>query len=743
MLKGENKEEILLFGLFSATSSAGVYRIFIKQTVKHFLDFYHRAPSAAFQSLETDGIQSNEYIFESALHYTHEHVMEEIASSDDDGSVQTPFDVRKMHFLLGAILGDSLYVCSAGTHVNALYIYPIFRKEGFSHYKVMDILGDGKGAPEGVARLFSNYMSGTVSISGSILVLCNRAVIDYLTPDQLKATVTNIPAHQLQSYFENLFGRVHSKFDFSALFVHPQYSGPVTSAEKHFHAAPNRSMEGLNSTARGTTTILSPSAVLPLRDAVRKTSGAISALIAWITPHAMKMGSNIFDFARMIVRRLSRISWKKDIPRLREKFARLRMSGRRAYTSWRTLIRAEGRKEAIEIVSNFAKAKFATCQAHVANRVRSLSQLSKVLLLLSLLFLALFTQSLFSLQAKKALARDQSATQELVRAAELKCDLAEASILYADDARARSIVTEAQALADLIPVRDTTTAERMRISQRIEAIRNKIDHVIDVKNPRLLLNLSEAVPGAETARIAGVSESGVLLATNDALYRLGSETGKIRHIDAKVKLPLIGCAVMSGADRAFICTGKDLEISEVNLSEETTQRLSIVKEAGEDDIRALSVYNKKLYVLSGGKVYRHLSGSEGFGKGSVIAKGDAPLTDARGLSIDGAVYILSGENTITQFVRSDQNTFPLPLVTPPIARIEKLITIENHPYLYALDREHARIIVVDKETRQLKGQIRSQGLQELRDFIVVPGKKSHKVIVLNDTSVYQLSLEIR
>ncbi len=739
-LKDQYKDEILLFGLFTITSSSAVYRTFIKQTVKHFLDFYHRTPTSVQQTLDRDGIQSAEFLFESALQYTHQHVTEQLTAPDEEGNAPQTFDVKKINFLLGAIVGDSLYLCSGGTAINSLYIYPIFKKEGFSHYKVLDILADGKSMPEGLARLYSNYMSGRVSIPGSILVLCNRALMDYLTPDQLKSTVTNIPAHQLPVYFENLFGKVHSRFDFSALFIHPHYAGPTDRHDRQ-QTAPNRSMEGLNSTARGTSTILSPSAATPVKQTIKSISDTAMSVGRWISPLLKKGSEQAYILYRRGMKHLAAIEWNRVLPLLVQHIKTLgvRLSHTGEFVSG--LIDSQRRKQLIESLTQRIREVSATAAQRTATKFRNLSIASKVLLLLSVLFIGLFVQSIFSLQAKKALARDQAAVQELIRAAELKCDLAEASILYADDLRARSIASEAQSLIALIPVRNDTTSERDRLTQRIQAITNKVDRVTEVSNPQLLATFTDKIPTPDQLRILGAQANFAILSTADALYNIHLTSGDLTTIDTQAKLPLIGCGTMADANKLFACSGEGLKLSEVNLKENTVKPVTLPAEKNEQQIKDLTIYNKRLYILDGNRVYRHMPSDDGFARG-VIASEATNAASARAIAIDGAIYMLTGDNTIVRFSGSKQEAFPLPGLTPPIGKITRMITADDMSALYVLDQENARIIVIDKASHELKGQIRSSTLSQPRDFAVLTGKSSQKILVLDGSNLYLLKVSL-
>src|SRR3989338_5768497 len=71
----QQNSSVALFGMFDIKSGSELYHIIIKEAVKHFLDFYHRAHSASGAGFDELG-DSGEFIFESSIQYTYEKVSE-------------------------------------------------------------------------------------------------------------------------------------------------------------------------------------------------------------------------------------------------------------------------------------------------------------------------------------------------------------------------------------------------------------------------------------------------------------------------------------------------------------------------------------------------------------------------------------------------------------------------------------------------------------------------------------------
>lgn len=114
-------------------------------------------------------------------------------------------------------------------------------------------------------------------------------------------------------------------------------------------------------------------------------------------------------------------------------------------------------------------------------------------------------------------------------------------------------------------------------------------------------------------------------------------------------------------------------------------------------------------------------------------------TEARAISIDGTVWILKKNNTISRYYTGklqeilELDFFPYP------KHLSRIFTSAELPYLYILEPVEERIIILTKSGRIVK-QIQSLKFDNLLDFAV--SKNGKTIWLLNGLKIYQVKINI-
>lgn len=739
------QDTVTLFGVFHLKNTGDLYHTIIKETVKNYLDFFHRSPRFVTTPLSEPDFDSNEFLFENAIQYTNERVTDCILAASQAPSGGRTFDSKRVHFVLGAIFGDSLFLSITGDEIHSMYIYPVFRKEGFSHYAVVTI-DQGERDAHDSHRLFSSIVSGSLSVKGSTLVICNTAFLDYISVDQLKHATTNMATLMLSSYFEGLLSKANAKNDFSALFINPHYSGPA-STEKTRSAVPNSSMASLNSTAAGTKTILTPNFTSLLLSGLLRSIKRLVLWCMWVAPRILSSFRLGWYHVSAVVVPLLRSGSKKGFAISARSLRSWNVDSVRSNLivgmhSLRTglsgIANAESRASLFASITSFAARIPAVLAELITGKFKMLSRPSKILLTLSVLFLLLFVQSVFSLQARQKEQKRAAVVQELFRIAELKSDLAEASLLYDNGERAGIILIESEtALKNAIPV-TPIEKERLAVSrQRIATLRSKISKVTIVNQPTMVLDLTSAVPGSAQGRFAGTGEA-PLLYTPEAVYAINPAKGTVAQIDTQAKLIGIRCAVSLTERVTAFCSGEGNRLGLVDAKDQTVKASAVDFHNNEKEMSRVALYNKRLYVLDmqSGMIYRHQLSGESFGKGTAWLKDSAPFASARDIAVDGSIYVLDSPSHITRYSAGKKDSFSLPQLDPPLTDMQKIWTDDETQILTIMEPATRRIIMIDKKTGALKSQFVSDVFTDLKDVLV----RKKNLLVLNGSTVYSVPL---
>lgn len=155
------------------------------------------------------------------------------------------------------------------------------------------------------------------------------------------------------------------------------------------------------------------------------------------------------------------------------------------------------------------------------------------------------------------------------------------------------------------------------------------------------------------------------------------------------------------------------------------------------DFIALASHQRNIYLLEekSGEIIKY---PFPFGKGeNWLKSGTQKITEAKSMAIDGVIWVLRKNNTISRYSNGEYqedfklNFFPFP------KKLQKIFTTLDLPYLYILEPFQNRIIVLDKNGGIIK-QFQSNQFDNLKDFTVSPDGKT--IYLLNGQKIHQLTI---
>lgn len=735
---------LTLFGIFSIKSTSEQYQLLISETVKNFLDYYRRTAESIAGTLKQEGINSGEFIFENAIQYTHERVTNALIEAQDDRGKMQGIDMKRVHFIIGALCEGQLYASVTGSGIQALYFYPVYQKHGFSHYASVDVIHGNKdsGEQSGSPRLFSSMINGSVSIPRSIVAICNSSFLDYISAEQLKQAVTSSPIEAVAPHFQRLLGKINAKNDFCALFLDAHYT-PSASTRTHQQTVSNESMAVLNSKEEGTEKILFPEFAAHMQKIA-------SASLHGITASTQ----GIFRAIRVWVPRL----YKKTITA----FTRLSQRKKNSQMSLADMNGKKKKKNILAFMKNFTRAQQkifarfgALCIAFSTARVKSmhrtlatrlsiLPHTSKSLLFISVIFLVLFGVSTVIIQRKNAEQKQRRAYAEMLRSAEEKSDLAEASLLYDNTEKARALLIETQqALREYPAAADEKNKERhAKVITRMQGITERINRIVPFKNFTALAQLETIIPSGEQARLT-VSDTALLLYTPSSAYAVDLSNGALTPIQTQTKIPSIACGIGVTKTNFYLCDAGAKRIYALDAASAVIQPIPISLASAETSLGTLAIYNQRLYVLTTeqGTLFRHKKIANGFDAGTAIIKNLSLDQATASYAIDGSIYILERNGQISKYTSGKHEQFILPLIDPQPQHIKKIWTDADTSALYLLEPDQKRLLVIDKQTRSLKAQLVSDIFGSAQDIAFLPKKK--KLFVISGVTLYHSPLDIK
>lgn len=745
-LPEQENGSLMLFGIFDVTSTSEVYHTIIKETVKHFLDFYHSAPPA--QDFRSDELpDSAEFMFENSIQYTYEKVTDALHLLQEKASGKYAVDIKKIHCVLGALVNDVLYLSITGATIQPLLIYPVNHRNGPMQYMLMNIVeSSGEQSLDPHARLFSQLLSGSVALQGSSIMICNQSFLDYISTQQIKQTISNSRIDTVIPYFDHLLSKVHARHDFSALLISRDAIGTSRHApHQQTPSAPSASMTGLNSTATSTQSILTPSMrphvthilqriglllVAAMRNAVR----AVRKLIDFITaPKQMERYNRAYTTCLEALK-----SWMRHLPSL---LPIVRANALAIHSSMRgggakTFLLHQWRRAALHYIRTF----------HVGrNWFLSLNTISRALFILSSIFILLFLASLISIQFNKSSRGREVRLKEILVAVEQKQLAADASLIYDDKDRARALLRESESLLALIDEKLKSRKEFIASQSAIEKLRMKVDNVMMIEQPTSLASLpAEAIVNASKNARMMATDDHVVVIHNDTVYLYNPVAQQLAELPIHEKIPSISCAAKISAKEFVFCNAEASRLSVLALPDQTVRSHTLALGSNAAPQKIL-LYNNKLYAFSDteGMLVRYAKSGDAYGTGTRWIKAVNPeLAHARDIAIDGRVYILTEQGALKVYRAGNDATGTIPSETRnALIGASQLITSDDLSYLYALDRERKKIVIVNKESFALVGQITSPAFQRVTDFDV--SKKRKTILVLDGGNLLSIPYEVK
>jgi hypothetical protein len=152
-------------------------------------------------------------------------------------------------------------------------------------------------------------------------------------------------------------------------------------------------------------------------------------------------------------------------------------------------------------------------------------------------------------------------------------------------------------------------------------------------------------------------------------------------------------------------------------------------------------YAGNFYVLEreASKIWRYAGVEGGYGsKQDWLTAGTEPdLTSIFSWTIDGSIWFLSETGKVFKFTRGNQDTLSFTDVIPQLSRPTAIYTNEELKFVYLLERETGRIVVVDKEGNY-QAQYFSDKIKEAKGLVV--SEEIGKIIIVTEERLYSINI---
>ncbi|MCR4314422.1 MAG: hypothetical protein NUV84_04215, partial [Candidatus Uhrbacteria bacterium] len=236
------------------------------------------------------------------------------------------------------------------------------------------------------------------------------------------------------------------------------------------------------------------------------------------------------------------------------------------------------------------------------------------------------------------------------------------------------------------------------------------------------------------------SSGNVLVAGSDGRLYQYNQTEKRFDVIANLEAGSLSPVAMSQEDGRIYILGADGQTYGVSFENQTLLSLTQKDDRWVD----VEAYANRLYFLrpttdSGeGQIIRFTRSGLTFDQETEwITSRTIPFDTVVSLTIDGNVYALMTDGSVSRFANGSEEGWSTGVVDPRITQASKIWTSSESSYLYVLEPATQRLIVFQKETGEFVVQYRSDAFQGLTDFVV--DEAGYTMYLLAGSKLYSIA----
>lgn len=555
----------------------------------------------------------------------------------------------RYHLCLAVITGRALTLSSVG-HLSALVV-------GQSSFT--NILSIPK--TNVAARATFHHLTSGQLEPGETLLLTTPALFDYLAPDKVYQVVGRQAPGLALREIEQLITTLEHHPPLGLMALRIEKKAAVTSTQK--------SINRLNETTSNTTLLLKPSLwtylrrAWPLHQTVEQTEARAPE-----TQTPKPQPSHSTD-----------LTWADRLSHTRRRLTHLGAK-LKVFTS-RESIKAS--------LSSWLEARLAAW--------RRLPLTKRFILAVALIALLGFSQSIVSHGRERLKSFDSERYNDLVtQLSELQA-AAEGALIYHDDAKARSLLTEARQLLDSLP-RTTPSREQQYevLNRSLGLLEQRLLRRYDVTGLIPWTTLPQARDNGKWQN-AITSPGGILVfGTSGEIVLLGTNA----TITPLVALPQSNSPLTLSARLGDYLLAERTDGHQFLINQKTKQVTEVTPPLKLIDV---SFYENRIYTLTPGPHVIERANLQG---GSItkparwLRSSQGEIVEARSLTVDGSIYVTDGTQ-LFKYTLGLRREFNIQPISPPLTNITTLRTDSETDYLYLAAPVDKRLVVYDKTGKLL------------------------------------------
>ncbi len=737
------KEDLVgkLFVLVEIDSkAAGYIKLvnFIIDTLEH--NFYFGERTVLRERVKTIKV---EQVFESALAKTNKSLI------DFSRAEGIKIEAEKMNIIAGVAFENEIHFTSAGKN-KAFLIFKEKDKKINSRnkiqtqeekkFKLVNVTEQAEGEEKrevNPAKLFASVISGNLPFGG-YFVFANEAFSEYLSPKQLIEIVTTLPPASAVEQIKNILLRINAYVSFLGVIIKNTsgFAEPEKKKEKFIPASSTReSISNLQSLEEKTEKILSPGGYVNFKKGLGKISGALNIK----TPN-LRLGKGGFSGSGILK---DKIVFKKKpaFNFLKTFISVLRDLFSYAVNFFTFVFKTAGDKEKMAGIANEASSRIKSFFVDLKSKFlqfifwfKNLNKKGKVLLVIILLSLVLFTQNLIATNIKNKKIKAETALANSVSEITQTEDQIEADLLYNNEDTAKASLAEVKTLLAELP--QDNTGKYKSLFDKYNTEMAQISHVVKLGNLTEVANFTKLDPNANPDNL--IMDNAKIYAADSvakSLYIVNTTNDSIssKNLSNAVNLKF-----------PFIDNNGNIDYYNgayfISFDPKSKSVSDLKADLSNYDIAGISDYNGSLYVLDkkSDQIYKFRKTVSGFSEIASWMKDPVNLNNASSMDIDGNIFVAENNGTVLKFTRGREENFQLDSVNPKIDTPIKIYA-DNLNFIYILEPAKNRLAVFTKDGKYVE-QFQSDQFTNLKDCVI--DEKNKTIYFLNGPTILKAQIQL-
>lgn len=376
--------------------------------------------------------------------------------------------------------------------------------------------------------------------------------------------------------------------------------------------------------------------------------------------------------------------------------------------------------------------------------IASLPPSSKLFAVLAMVFALALVVSLVLLRNKRAEDAHIQQVSEQLHSAQTAKDAAAAALIYDNREEAQKLLAESEHLAQQVKSSGLYQEEVAALTKELSTEKDRLQKITRASGEAATAvgNWSDYVSNPNDMRLFVIGEE---LFTYDpqtnAILKLSADgkTERVTQTTEGIGFFVNGAA--QGADKTIILATDGPGVALFDAKDNSLLKQEITLPSEQTRLGAVGVFGNRLYLHdeTNGQIHTYNKTLRGYTGGEAwIADGEFPKDTIRSIAIDGNIFTLHSDGAARRLFKGVPAEFTLSAIDPALSGATRIITSDEHQYLYIVDPVNKRVVIFTKEG-ELVRQIFIEAASNMQDAAVGPDEKN--LYVLDGAQVLKVSLE--